>query len=229
MTEKKKRKAARERTERRFIPEATHTSQLAAGLGMIGSLALGAGVYGEWIREPAVTYAPALVASGALGLGMGLWLGSASAFPVRVGDAGVALERGSEVTRLLWCDMTEIVLSSGDLLVKAPSMTLSIPVGAHPSAIAAILAEADKRLPKIVKVGEAERRALVAPSTPGGEEVPVSGDQVAGRRCAATNKIISFERDARLCSTCAQVYYKDNVPKDCVTCGASLAGHTVQA
>ena len=55
------------------------------------------------------------------------------------------------------------------------------------------------------------------------------GDQVAGRRCAATDKIISFERDARLCPNCAQVYHKDNVPKECVTCGTEVAGRAVQA
>jgi hypothetical protein len=228
MAEKKKRKT-RERLERRFIPEATHTSRLAAGIGMVGSLALGAGVFGEWLKDPPVSFAPALVAAGAIGLGAGLWLGSASAFPVRVGDAGVAIERGSEVTRVLWCDIEEIVIQGADLIIKSAPVTLGIPLGAHPRAIAAILSEAERRLPKILKVSEAERRGIAAPSTPGGEEVPVAGDQVAGRRCAATNKIISFERDARLCPTCAQVYYKDNVPKECVTCGGNLAGQTVQA
>ncbi len=229
MAEKKKRKAQKERTERRFVPEATHTSRFAGGLGMLGSLALGAGVYGQWVSETPVSYASALVTVGAIGLGAGLWLGGASAFPVRAGDAGVAIERGSEVTRILWCDMEEIQLAGGDLVVKSPGLTIGIPVGAHPRATAFIIAEAERRLPKIVKVDEAGKRGIPLATQPGGEEVPVTGDQVAGRRCAATNKIISFERDARLCLNCAQVYHKDNVPKTCATCGADLAGHTVQA
>jgi hypothetical protein len=229
MSEKKKRKAPKERTERRFVPEATHTSRFAAGIGMLGSLALGAGVAGQWLKETPVPYSPALVTAGAIGLGAGLWLGSASSFPVRVGDAGVAIERGSEVTRLLWCDIESISIQGADLVVKSPSLALSIPIGAHPRATRYIVTEAERRLPKIVKVDEAGKRSLPIASEPGGAEVPVSGDQVAGRRCAVTNKIISFERDARLCPTCGQVYYKDNVPKTCVTCDADVAGHAVSA
>ncbi|HVU04668.1 MAG TPA: hypothetical protein VHE30_23095 [Polyangiaceae bacterium] len=229
MAEKRKRKPARERTERRYLPEATHTTRVAAGLGMLGSLALGAGVYGTWLREPPMNVAPVLVAAGTIGLGAGLWLGSASAFPVRVGDAGVAVERGAEITRVLWCDMTQISVKGADLLIEASNFRLAIPIGAHPRAVAAIVSEAERRVPKVVKLGDAEKRTFPAPTTPGGEEVPVRGDQVAGRRCAATNKIISFERDARLCAKCGQVYYKDNVPQTCVTCGENLAGQTLQA
>jgi hypothetical protein len=229
MVEKKKRKAPKERIERRFVPEATHTSRMAAGLGMLGSLVLGAGVCGQWLKDPPVSWASALVTLGAVGLGSGLWLGSASTFPVRVGDAGVGIERGSEMNRILWCDMTEIRLDKGDLVVKSEAVSLAIPVGAHPRAVAYIIAEAERRLPKVVKVDEAGKRSIPLATQPGGEEVPVSGDQVAGRRCAATDKIISFERDARLCGNCAQVYYKDNVPKQCLTCGAEVAGRAVQA
>ena len=229
MAEKKKRKAPKERIERRFIPEATHTSRFAAGLGMVGSLALGAGVYGQWVKEAPMSSAAVLVVLGAAGLGGGLWLGSASTFPVRVGDAGVAIERGSETNRILWCDITEIKLDKGELVVVSPSLQLSIPVGAHPRATRYIVEEAERRLPKIVKVDEAGKRTIPLATQPGGEEVPVVGDQVAGRRCAATDKIISFERDARLCPNCAQVYYKDNVPKQCVTCGTEVAGRAVQA
>ena len=229
MADKKKRRAPKERHERRFVPEATHTSRVAAGLGMLGSLALGAGVYAQWVKETPVSYAPMLVTVGAAGLGAGLWLGGVSAFPVRVGDAGVAIERGSEMTRVLWCDIEEIRINAGDLTVKSASLTLGIPIGAHPKAVWFIVREAERRLPRIVQIDEAGKRSIPISSEPGGEEVPVSGDQVAGRRCAATNKIISFERDARLCPNCAQVYNKDNVPKACVTCGADVAGHAVQA
>jgi hypothetical protein len=230
MSDKKKRKATRERTERRFIPVATHTSRLAAGLGMIGSLALGAGVYGQWMQETPLAFAPALVTAGAIGLGAGLWLGSASVFPVRVGDAGVAIERGPEIMRVLWCDIEEIRLTGSSLVVKSKSVSLEIPVGAHPKATGFIVAEADRRLPKVVKLDESARKSIpLADAQLGGEVVPVTGDQVAGRRCAASQKIISFERDARLCPNCGQVYFKDNVPQTCVTCGVEVAGRAVQA
>jgi hypothetical protein len=181
-------------------------------------------VYGQWVKDVPFESAPVLVTLGAVGLGFGLWLSNASAFPVRVGDSGVAIERGSEVTRLLWCDIEEIRVERGDLVVKSPSLSLAIPLGAHPMAAAHIVAQAERRLPKIVKVDEAGKRAIPRVDETEGQEVPVAADQVAGRRCAATNKIISFERDARLCPTCAQVYNKDNVPKICVTCGADVAG-----
>ena len=168
MAEKKKRKAPKERTERRFVPEATHTSRFAAGLGMAGSLALGAGVYGQWVKETPVSFAAVLVVLGAAGLGAGLWLGTASTFPVRVGDAGVAIERGSETNRILWCDMTEVKLEKGELIVRSPSLTLAIPMGAHPRAVAYIVAEGERRLPKIVKVDEAGKRSIPLATQPGG-------------------------------------------------------------
>lgn len=227
MAEKKKRKVTRERAERRFIPVATHTSRFAAGLGMAGSFALGAGVFAQWAQDPPRLFAPYLVAVGAIGLGGGLWLGSAGVFPVRVGDAGIAIERGTEIVRVLWCDLEEIRIEGTDLVAKAAATTLRIPLGAHPKATAFIVEEATRRVPKIVKVDEAARKAM--PSAAGtGTEVPVSGDQVAGRRCAATQKVIAFERDARLCANCAQVYQKDSVPKECVTCGAELAGKALK-
>lgn len=227
MAEKKKRKPARERTERRFVPAATHTSRLAAGLGMAGSLALGAGVYAQWVQETAASYAPVLVTCGAIALGAGLWLGNVGVFPVRVGDAGIAIERGSEITRLHWCDIEHIRIEGNDLIAKSPSLTLTIPLGAHPRAVAVILEQAEKRLPKIVQVEDAKRQSLPKVDVDAGQEVPLASDQVAGRRCAATNRIISFERDARLCPSCAQVYFKDNVPQTCVTCGTDLAGRTL--
>jgi predicted RNA-binding Zn-ribbon protein involved in translation (DUF1610 family) len=146
-----------------------------------------------------------------------------------VGDAGVAIERGPEITRMLWCDMEEIRVQGTDLLLKAKGLSLEIPLRAHPKATACIVAEADRRTPKVVKLDDAARRALPAVVQGAGEVVAVTGDQVAGRRCAATQKIISFERDARLCPNCGQVYFKDNVPQTCVTCGEEVAGRAVQA
>ena len=88
---------------------------------------------------------------------------------------------------------------------------------------------AERRFARIVKLDDAGRRAIPPVVQGAGEAVPVTGDQVAGRRCAATQKIISFERDARLCPNCGQVYFKDNVPQACVTCGEEVAGRAVQA
>src|SRR5687768_8472018 len=108
----------RERKERRFSPESTQAARVAAFVGMAGALVLGAGVYGNWVREEALSYAPYLVAVGAVALGGALWKGGAELGSVRVGDAGVALERGGELQRILWCDVERIALDDGRIVVK---------------------------------------------------------------------------------------------------------------
>ena len=49
--------------------------------------------------------------------------------------------------------------------------------------------------------------------------------QTTGRRCAKSRKVIRYERDARICSVCTQVYLKDNLPNECVTCGKPIEGN----
>src|SRR3970040_1561119 len=98
----------RERKERRFVPEQIYASKPSVIGGMAGALALGAGVFGQWFSETPPAYAPYLFASGALALGAALWFGDAGAVPIRVGDAGIAAERGNEMTRLAWCDLERI-------------------------------------------------------------------------------------------------------------------------
>jgi hypothetical protein len=169
-------------------------------------------------------FAPVLVALGALTLGVGLWLGTSGFFPVRVGDGGVAVERGTQVSRLRWCDVQKVVLERGAIVLTSSNLTLSIAVGIHPKAAAVILAEAERRIPKTVQAEEAARKRLVAPKEGAGELVPVEDVQIAGHRCAASNTLVSFERDARLCPNCGQVYHRDHVPKKCVTCDADLTG-----
>src|SRR5690606_6850458 len=66
---KKKGTEKRERTERRFEAESTHASRLTTLTGMAGGLALGAGVYAQWVREDPLSFAPYLVAAGGVALG----------------------------------------------------------------------------------------------------------------------------------------------------------------
>jgi len=72
-------------------------------------------------------------------------------------------------------------------------------------------------------------KELPEPKERDGELLTIDSLQVAGRHCAATDKPIAFERDARLCPNCAQVYHKDHVPKKCVTCNADLVGRVYKA
>jgi hypothetical protein len=219
---KKKRPARRELLERRFLPEQTHASRLSAGIGMAGSLALGAGVYGQWVHEPPIAHAAALVAVGALGLGAALFMSSSGQFPVRVSDIGVGIERGGEISRLRWCDLKKLRIEGGRLVLSGSAEELRIPVGAQPRATARIIAEAEKRVPAVVDVASAERRRLPAVKDSDGDLVRLEGVQLAGLKCAASGSLLSFERDARLCPNCGEVYRHDHVPKTCVTCGEDV-------
>jgi hypothetical protein len=225
---KKKKKAKRERKERRFTPEQTYASSAVVAVGMLGALAAGAGVWGQWISELPHAASPYLFGGGALALGASLWFGDAGAVPVRIGDAGIALERGSELTRLAWCDIETIEVVNKQLLVKGKSASFSIPVAAHPKAVAWILAEGTRRVPDAMNVKKSELSGLPEPKDLDGELVLLEGVQVAGRHCAASKKPIAFERDARLCPNCAQVYLKDAVPKKCVTCERDLGSAAME-
>ena len=230
---KRRKKARRKRKERRFEPSTTRTSTASAIGGMAGAALLGVGVYGQWLRDQwtgagPVEHAHWMVAGGAVVLAGALWFADAGAHPVRVGDAGIAIERGSEIVRLAWCDMERIRIEGGQLIARG-EQTLTIPVHAHATAIAWILKECVKRVPDVLDVREADRKTLPEPKPDDGEEMIIDAVQVAGRHCAASDKPIAFERDARLCPRCAQVYHQSHVPSECVTCDATLTGRAVAA
>jgi hypothetical protein len=225
---KKKKKAKRERKERRFSPEPTYSSGAAVAAGMVGALAAGAGVWGQWISETPHSYAPYLFAGGAFALGAALWFGDAGAVPVRVGDAGVALERGTELTRIAWCDLQKVEVVGPQLFLRGDSATFSIAMAAHPKAAAWIIAEGTKRVPEAMNVKASQVAGLPQPKDLDGELVALEGVQVAGRHCAASEKPIAFERDARLCPNCAEVYLKEHVPKKCVTCDHDLGNSAIE-
>ncbi|MBK7584279.1 MAG: hypothetical protein IPI67_29260 [Myxococcales bacterium] len=224
-TAKKKKSTKRDRKERRFLPTTTPTSTYAGIGGMAGALALGAGVYGQWIREPGYPWAQYLVAGGALTLGAALWFSDVTGDPVRVGDAGVALEQGGEFLRVAWCDLTRIRIDRAKLLLETDDVTMAIPIAGHQATVAWILKQAVLRVPDALDVKDRDSEGLPEPKETDGELVPVENLQIAGRACAASEKTIAFERDARLCPTCAQVYDKEHVPRNCVTCGEELRGH----
>ena len=231
MAEKKKdksKKPKRVRKERRFVVQQTQSSRLSAGAGMAGALALGAGVYAQWIREPPLGYAQYLVAGGALTLGAALWFSDSGGDPVRIGDAGIAIEKRGELTRVPWCDLKRVFMKSGKLVLETEEQSLEIPVAPHKAAVSLLLKELVSRLPDALDVKQSEIKDLPEPKESDGELVPVENLQVAGKVCAASDTPISFERDARLCPNCAQVYHKDHVPKKCVTCSEELAARAYQ-
>lgn len=225
---KNKAQAKRVRKERRFLPEATYASRASIAGGMLGALVLGAGVYGQWLRDEPRVIAPYLFGVGAIALGAALWFGDAGALPVRIGDAGIAIEKGNELVRLAWCDLERVSSERGELVAKGKDLTLRIPVAAHRAAVAWILSEGTKRMPAAMDVKRQSLEGLPEPKDSDGELVAIEGLQVAGRHCAASGKPVSFERDARLCPVCGQVYLKDQVPAKCLTCGSTLGSRAVE-
>jgi hypothetical protein len=224
---KSKKAAKRELKERRFEPLQTQQTLASAGVGMIGCLVLGAGVYGQWVQDEPLAFAPQLLAVGAVGLGAALWLGNTGIYPVRVGDAGIAIERGADVSRVAWYDLKSLRFDRKDLIVEGSTTTLKIPTAAHPKAAALAVLEAERRVPKAVKVSDTDRKALPTVGDREGTAVAADDVQVAGNRCAASDTLISFERDARLCPNCGQSYHRDHVPKQCITCDIALTGRAL--
>lgn len=230
-TKKKKKKTAQgkgPRLEWRFEPEQMRISLVVAIAGMVAAAALGAGVFGQWLHDPANSFAPFLLAIGALGLVGTLVVAGAGAAPVRVGDPGVAMEKPSDTIRIPWCDMEHIRIERGTLSIEAGESSLRIPLALHQAAVARVLAEAVVRAPEAMDVKGEAVEGLPKPSDDDGTRVPIEMLQIAGRACAASDKAIAFERDARLCPNCAQVYHKDHVPKTCVTCESELTGKVYQ-
>jgi hypothetical protein len=217
---------AKEPIERRFPPSRTHMRTATALVGFVGAFMLGAGVFGQWIREPAASFAPYLVAAGALMLVGSLVINDLGLSALRVGDAGVALEKRSELERIAWCDMQRIHAVKGSLVIEAQGATLRLPIRPNAVAIAWLLRETVRRIPDVLDVKAAVMDQLPKPREDDGELVPIRMLQIAGRRCKESEKLITFEADARLCPKCAQVYHKESVPQHCATCREGLAGRT---
>ena len=163
-----------------------------------------------------------LIGFGIVGVVVSWWFGDSANAPVRVGDAGLALEKGNDIIRIAWCDIDRLYIENNKLHAETDELTLSIPLDAQPHAVSWALSEATRRLPDIVDVKRQELKRLPKPGEETGSRMIVKGIQVAGRRCAASDKLISFERDARVCPNCAEVYQREKVPDECVTCEQPL-------
>lgn len=210
------------RSERRFTPKSSAGalgSVLAWSLGAVG---LGAAAFNYLLRaEGPASFAP-YVALGGLALSVvGVLLGGRAPRVVRVGDAGVAVEKDRDaIERIGWCEVESVRLSSGLLAFVGNGKLVTIDCAAHPDAASLALSEARSRIPgKVVDITE----KLPSPEAGAGEKVQLEAVQIAGARCASSNRIISFEKDGRLCGKCGQVYHREEVPKRCLGCDALLS------
>ncbi|HEX4516817.1 MAG TPA: hypothetical protein VGH87_29375 [Polyangiaceae bacterium] len=229
---KKKTSKPRERTERRFLPQAQVNLKIVYGIGAVGAAVLGAGVFeqfGNAIRkidlEPA-EWAPWLLAAGAVIVGVAIWIGTSTEAAIRVGIAGIAEER-NPMRRMPWWNVEDVSGTPDAIVVRGKDehdapMSVRFTRRAMSGALAWVVREAKERAPEQFELSDETVEQIGKPSKQAGEVVACPPLQVVGKRCADSDKVISYEPDARVCPRCERIYHKDHVPKTCV-CGASLA------
>ncbi len=212
-----------DRKERRFEPIRSKVATLTLiGTGL-GGLALGIGIYAQWLAVHRLPYAPWIVAGGAAVLAAVILWGQLAGAAVRVGDAGLAVERGdSAPLRVAWCEIDSIAFQDGQAVVETKDAKITLRLDEHPAAVAWLVKEARARIPSKVKIAEAQMASLPKASESDGVVVAVEATQVTGRRCRASGKIITFERDARLCARCGEIYHVEALPERCLTCDAPM-------
>jgi hypothetical protein len=223
------RERPRERHEQRFEARPNANPVLSHGLGALGALAMGAGAWGQFgslvsdsAPEP-LKGASYILFGGALAVAGAIWLGTSGEPVLRVGDAGIGIEKGG-VRRIPWYGVERIEWRGEAVRVTGKDQSgvaaaLVVPVAKHPQAASWIVKEARERVPSVIDVPE--DATIPAPLANAGESVTLEPVQVVGMRCVASDKIISYEPDARICRRCERVYLKSEVPDTCA-CGASL-------
>jgi hypothetical protein len=234
----KKKRGAR-RSERRFIAQSSHNSWLVRGLGALGGMTLGAGTWaytyghafeGDEKLKPIPSY---LIAGGAVLTGATIWLGTSSEMPLRVGDPGIAMEKG-ETRRMPWWGVSQITWESGNLALvvagrdeSGASWTFKVPLKSHAEAVGWLVKEALDRIPKLVDIPDRVLEGLPGANPHAGTRIELEPLQVVGKKDAITGKTISYEPDARVCARCERVYFKRTVPRKC-KCGNSLTALRMQ-
>ena len=226
----------RERRERRFDPHASTNPRLVYVLGAVGAILMGAGAWGQFAPmlvengpEP-LKWAAYVLAGGALLVGVAIWIGTSGDPSLRVGDAGLAIEKGG-VRRMPWYAIEKIEWRDETVRVSGKdeggaALSLAASLKSHPQAAAWIVKEARERVPTVVDVPE--DATLPDPRASAGETLPLEPPQVVGKHCSASGKVIAYEPDARVCPRCERVFHKASVPAKC-DCGASLEELQAQA
>ena len=209
------------RTERRFEPRSSSAGLFGTIISCVGAVGVGAGVFGQFARKAGPhPYALHLMVAGSMLFFLGFIFASRAVPAIRVGDAGLATERGGVLERLAWFDVDVVRFASGTLTFSGFGRLVTIPVVAHPDAAWLALAEARSRIPaKVAGIKD----DLPKMAKDAGELVVLDELQMAGLRCKASDRLITFDGDARLCGRCGQSYHRDEVPKHCKSCDARLA------
>jgi hypothetical protein len=217
----------RERTERRFLPQSTTPPTLVKVIGGIGAAALGGGLFGQYGRPEAVPYSIWVMSAGALFTATAVWIGSSGDPALRVGDGGIAIEKGG-LRRIPWWGIDGLAWEDGraQLVVDGADeagarITVRVGAKSQPQAAAWIVKEARARIPDKVQLNEEVGDSLPKASRDAGQVIKLEPVQVVGRHCAESGKVIAYEPDARVCPRCERVFHKSQVPESC-PCGGSL-------
>jgi hypothetical protein len=229
----KKKKAKRERRERRFLPRSSANPKIVTAIYAVGAALLGAGSWAQFGRTQVgmgdpLPYAWWLLGASAIVLVIAIWISSSSEPVLRVGDAGIGVDKNA-VRRMAWHAVGAVAWDASDLAVivtgkdeAGVDMAVRVPLKNQPQAVAWIVKEARARVPSVVDIPEsALEHDVPAASTEAREFVPLDPIQVVGKHCAASGKVIAYEPDARVCQRCERVYHKLHLPVEC-PCGASL-------
>jgi hypothetical protein len=225
----------RERREQRFEPRPNASPMISYAVGALGAAAMGAGAWGQFGplltqsgSEP-IKAASYVLFGGALVVAVAIWLGTSGEPVLRVGDGGVGVERGP-VRRIPWHGVERIEWRGEAVRVMGKDQsgvaaTIVAHAAKHPQAAAWIVKEARERVPAVVDVPADATLPAALPSS--AQSLTLEPVQVVGMRCCASDQIISYEPDARVCPRCERVYLKTQVPDACA-CGASLVGLQAQ-
>lgn len=232
----KKKPGKRDRRERRFFPRAGTNANIVRGLFMIGAAALGAGLWGLIGKQQltgateAIPYSTWITAAGLALLGICAWLATSADPPFRVGDPGVAYEKG-ELKRIPWWGLEKISTEDGgeSVVVRGKQesgarLTFKLRLKSHADGVAWLVREARERLGEdVLDLPEDFDERLPKASAAAGVIVKLDPMQLVGKRCAESGDLIAYEPDARVCTRCERVYHKTHVPKRCA-CGANMSG-----
>ena len=213
----------RTRTERRYAAPSSSNWITFLG-GGASALAMGGGTYAQLFRAAEAKPIPAgpwLLAGGALGLAAAIWFGGPRD-AIRVGDGGIAVERGTALQRMPWHAITSVSLNGDTLVAEGKdetggSCTVRVSRMKNGDVAGRIIAEARDRIPKVVNLGD----ETFAYDEQAGDLIQLEALHLAGKRCTMSNTTLAFETDARVCPKCTRVYHRAHVPAEC-ECGAAL-------
>src|SRR5580692_7975399 len=154
------RERPRPRHEQRFEARPNANPMASHGLGALGALAMGAGAWGQFgglVSEAApepIAAAPYILFGGSLAVAAAIWLGTSGEPALRVGDGGIAIEKGP-IRRIPWHGVERIEWRGEAVRITGKDQSgvvasVVVPVAKHPQAASWIVKEARERVPAVV-------------------------------------------------------------------------------